>query len=252
MKRRAELYDAPSERDFVASMLTTSLIILVIAVVIAAVTTWYTTKMYEPQIHNQAMRTAIILPLIIVPLCTGIVGYQSVRNHRRMLAVSKLARTDEMTGLANRRAFMHAATAKFDETNFEYCGLALMIIDLDHFKQVNDVHGHDAGDEVLIHASRQIALACPEDSLVARLGGEEFAVLMPYETIADLHQRAETIRARVASEPCDYQGKNIHVSASLGVGIAHPRDSVSSVMSRADNALYEAKDQGRNQFKIAA
>ena len=85
---------------------------------------------------------------------------------------------------------------------------------------MNDVHGHDAGDEVLIHASQQIVAACPEDSLVARLGGEEFAVLMPYETVADLHQRAEIIRARVASEPCEYQGKTIRVSASLGVGIA--------------------------------
>ncbi|MEO1188019.1 MAG: GGDEF domain-containing protein [Pseudomonadota bacterium] len=252
MNRRPELYDVPTERDFAASMLTTSLFILVIAVVIAAGTTWYTTRAYEPQIHQQAMRTAIILPLIIVPLCTGIVGFQSIRNHRRMLAVSKLARTDEMTGLANRRAFMHAAIERFEATDFEYSGLSVMIIDLDHFKQVNDVHGHDAGDEVLIHASQQITLACPPDSLVARLGGEEFAVLMPYETVTDLHQRAEAIRARVASEPCNYQGKLIHVSASLGVGIAHPRDTVSSVLSRADNALYEAKDQGRNRFQIAA
>lgn len=252
MTRRPELYDVPSERDFAASMLTTSLVILVIAVAIAGLTTWYTTRAYDPQIHHQAMRTAIILPLIIVPLCTGIVGYQSLRNHRRLLAISKLARTDEMTGLANRRAFMHAATELFDMTDFEYSGLSLMIIDLDHFKQVNDVHGHDAGDEVLIHASQQIVAACPEDSLVARLGGEEFAVLMPYETIADLHQRAEIIRARIASAPCDYQGKAIRVSASLGVGIAHPRDSVSSVLSRADNALYEAKDQGRNRFQVAA
>ena len=169
-----------------------------------------------------------------------------------MLAVSKLARTDEMTGLANRRAFMHAAIDRFTTTDFEYSGLSLMIVDLDHFKQVNDVYGHDAGDEVLIHAARQIVEACPEDSFVARLGGEEFAVMMPYETVADLHQRAEAIRARVAAQPCDYQGTSIRVSASLGVGIAHPRDSVSSVLSRADNALYEAKDQGRNRFNIAA
>ncbi|MEM7329485.1 MAG: GGDEF domain-containing protein [Pseudomonadota bacterium] len=252
MNRKPEIYEVPSERDFTASMLMTSIVILVIAVAIAATVTWYTTRGYDGQIHNQAMRTAIILPLIIVPLCTGIVGYQSVRNHRRMLAVSKLARTDEMTGLANRRAFMHAATVRFDHTDFEYSGLAMMIIDLDHFKQVNDVHGHDAGDEVLIHASQQIAAACPEDCLVARLGGEEFAVLMPYETIAELHANAEAIRARVAATPCAYQGKDIHVSASLGVGIAHPRDSVSSVLSRADNALYEAKDRGRNRFQVAA
>lgn len=252
MTSRHAIYNVPTERDFVASMVTTSLIILVIAVAISATTTWYTTRFYEPDIHLKALRTAIILPLIIVPLCTGIVGFQSVSNHRRMLAVSKLARTDEMTGLANRRAFMHAATSRFATTNFEYSGLALMIVDLDHFKQVNDVYGHDAGDEVLIHTAKQIADACPEDSLVSRLGGEEFAIMMPYETIAQLHAHAETIRARVAAQPCDYQGTSIRVSASLGVGIAHPRDSVSSVLSRADNALYEAKDQGRNRFTIAA
>lgn len=252
MNAKSDIYNVPSERDFVASMVMTSLIILVFAVSLAAATTWFTTKGYDAHIHHQAMRTAIILPLIIVPLCTGIVGAQSVYNHRRMLEVSHLARTDEMTGLANRRAFMHAANEQFEITDFEYSGLSVLIIDLDHFKQVNDVHGHDAGDEVLIHASQQIAQASPSDSLVARLGGEEFAVLMPYESVAQLHQRAEEIRQRVGSQPCHYQGKEIRVSASLGVGIANARDSVSSVLSRADNALYEAKDQGRNQFVIAA
>jgi len=230
----------------------TSLIILVFAVCLAAATTWFTTKGYDAHIHHQAMRTAIILPMIIAPLCTGIVGYQSVSNHRRMLEVSRLARTDEMTGLANRRAFMHAANAQFEATDFEYSGLSVLIIDLDHFKQVNDAHGHDAGDEVLIQASQQITNASPKDSFVARLGGEEFAVLMPYESVAQLHQRAEAIRQQVGSEPCHYQGKRIHVSASLGVGIANARDSVSSVLSRADNALYEAKDNGRNRFVVAA
>lgn len=252
MNSRSDIYNVPSERDFAASMVMTSLIILVFAVSIAAVSTWFTTKGYDPHIHQQAMRTAIILPLIIVPLCTGIVGYQSVHNHRRMLEVSRLARTDEMTGLANRRAFMHAANGLFEVTDFEYSGLSVLIIDLDHFKQVNDVHGHDAGDEVLIHASAQIAKASPSGSLVARLGGEEFAVLMSYESVAQLHQHAEAIRQRVGSKPCLYQGKSIQVSASLGVGIANARDSVSSVLSRADNALYEAKDKGRNQFVVAA
>ena len=249
---RSDIYNVPSVRDFTASTVMTSLIILVFAVCLAAATTWLTTKGYDAHIHHQAMRTAIILPMIIAPLCTGIVGYQSVSNHRRMLEVSRLARTDEMTGLANRRAFMHAANAQFELTDFEYSGLSVLIIDLDHFKQVNDAHGHDAGDEVLIHASQQIANASPKDSFVARLGGEEFAVLMPYESVAQLHQHAEAIRQRVGSEPCHYQGKTIHVSASLGVGIANARDSVSSVLSRADNALYEAKDNGRNRFVVAA
>ena len=252
MNAKSDIYNVPSVRDFTASTVMTSVIILVFAVCLAVGTTWFTTKGYDAQIHHQALRTAFILPLIIAPLCTGIVGYQSVNNHRRMLEVSRLARTDEMTGLANRRAFMHAANEQFEMTDFDYFGLSVLIIDLDHFKQVNDVHGHDAGDEVLIQASQKIANAAPSDSLVARLGGEEFAVLMPYESVVELHQHAEAIRQRVGAEPCHYQGKSIHVSASLGVGIANARDSVSSVLSRADNALYEAKDKGRNRFVVAA
>ncbi|MCR9268534.1 MAG: GGDEF domain-containing protein [Henriciella sp.] len=252
MKFGSDLCDAPTEREFATSMIMTSVVILIVALAIAVSVTWYTTKGYEAHIHQQAIRTSVILPLVIVPLCTAIVGYQGFANHRRMLAVSKLARTDDMTGLANRRAFMHAATQMFRDTDFEYSGLCLFIVDLDHFKQINDAHGHETGDVVLIHAAKQIELAAPEEALVARLGGEEFAVLMPYENITQLHQRAEAIRHQVAATPCEHQSISIRVSASVGVGIAHPRDTVSSVLSRADDALYEAKDKGRNRFVIAA
>lgn len=250
--KHSDFYNVPSEREFAASLMKTGLMILVVAVIVSVGVTWYTTQDYAPHIHEQALRTAFFLPLLIVPLCVGFVSFRAGKSHRQLIALATLAQTDEMTGLANRRAFMHAASSRFEISDFEYQGLALMIVDLDHFKQVNDVHGHDAGDEVLIHAAHQIEEACPEDSFVARLGGEEFAVMMPYETVANLHQRAEAIRARIASSPCEYQGTIIRISASLGVGIAHPRDTVSTVLTRADRALYEAKDCGRNRFNVAA
>lgn len=247
---KLDLTEVPSERDFVANMVMTSIFILVLAVMIAASVTWYTTKGYDEAIHAQAMRTAVLLPLLIVPACTSVVGYQGWRNHVKLTKIAHLARTDEMTGLSNRRAFMQAANHLFSTTDFEYSGVSILIVDLDHFKQVNDVFGHDAGDEVLIHAARQMVRASPKNSLVARLGGEEFGILMPYETISELHQNAEAIRFRVASHPCTYQDQVIKISASVGVGVAHRRDTVSSVMSRADDALYEAKDKGRNRFIV--
>lgn len=252
MKQKSDPYDVPSEREFATSMIMTALVMLTLAVGIAASVTWATTRMYEPQIHQQAMRTAVLLPLLIVPICTSIIGFQGFLNHRRMLGVSHLARTDEMTGLANRRAFMHTANALFAETDFDYSGLCIFIVDLDHFKQVNDVHGHETGDMVLIHASEQITKAVPEGAFVARLGGEEFGVLLPYDSIHEIHLSAEAIRQQVAANPCEFQGLSIQISASVGVGIAHPRDTVSSVLSRADDALYDAKDQGRNRFIVAA
>ena len=252
LKLEPDLCDVPSEREFASSMIMTSLIVLALALIIAFSVTWFTTKGYEPHIHNQALRTSIILPLLIVPVCTSVIAVQSYRNHRRMLAVAELARTDEMTGLANRRAFMHAASSTLEETDLNYAGLSMFIVDLDHFKQVNDVYGHETGDEVLIHAANQIERAAASHSIVARLGGEEFAVLVSYRTIAELHQRAEAIRHQVASSPCQHQDHSINVSASIGISIVHPRDTVSSALSRADDALYEAKDQGRNRFVVAA
>jgi len=252
VKNKLELQSVPSEREYATGMVLTTIVMLVLAIAIAVGVTWFTTRNHPPEIHSQALRTATLLPLVIVPLCAGIVGLQGFFNHRRMLAFSELAHTDEMTELANRRAFMQRARNLFEETDLNYSGLCVFIIDLDHFKRVNDAYGHDAGDEVLIHASRQIAEAVPPDSIVARLGGEEFAVLMPYATSAQIHDRAEAVRYLVAARPCAYQDQLIRVSASVGVGIAHPRDSISTVMARADNALYEAKNDGRNRFVIAA
>lgn len=252
MKNSLILQSVPSEREFAIGMIITAMVIMIFSIGLAVLVTGYTTRNHPPEIHAQALRTATILPMIIVPLCTGVVGLQGFFNHRRMLAFSRLAHTDEMTNLANRRAFMSAARTLFDDTNLAYAGICIFIVDLDHFKRVNDAYGHEAGDEVLIHASQQIAAAAPHDSIVARLGGEEFGVLMTYQSAADIHNHAEAIRETVAAHPCTYQGHDIQVSASVGVGIAHPRDTISTVMARADNALYEAKNKGRNRFVVAA
>lgn len=252
MKTNFDLESVPTEREFVSGVLITGLIILLIAVVVSVSFTWYTTRDYEQYIHLRALRTATLLPMLIVPFCVAIVGFRALADYRRMLAVSRLAHTDEMTNLANRRAFMQRARKTFAETDLNYSGLCFFIVDLDHFKKVNDAYGHEAGDEVLIHASHQMVKALPEHALVARLGGEEFAVLVSYENVAEIHDMAESIRFHVASKSCAYNEHRIQISASVGVGIAHPRDTVGSVMTRADNALYEAKDMGRNRFVVAA
>ena len=247
-----DLRHVPSEREFLFSLLRTRLIVLCFAVTLTVTATWFSTRNYEPWMHYKAVFTAFILPVLIVPVCIGIVGRQGLLNHRRMLEVTRLAHTDEMTGLANRRAFMLEATERLRNTDVELEGLAIFIVDLDHFKSVNDVYGHTAGDEVLIHAANQMVKAAPHGSIVCRLGGEEFAIMLGYNSVLDVHDRAEEIRHRIASKPCIVGEHTISITASVGAGIAHSRDTVSSVMTRADNALYEAKGEGRNRFTIAA
>lgn len=252
MNKNFEYESVPTEREFVTGLVMTGVVILIISVAVAVFYTWFTTRAYEPQIHHRALLTATLLPLIIVPLCVAIVSYRAFADFRRMVVVSRLAHTDEMTDLANRRAFMQRARKMFATSDIEFGGLSVFIVDLDHFKKVNDAYGHEAGDEVLIHASRQIVAALPADALVARLGGEEFGVLVRYENVAEINQMAEAVRQHVVSKPCAYNEHRIRISASVGVGIANPRDSIGSVMTRADDALYEAKNEGRNRFVIAA
>lgn len=242
----------PSERAFVMGLIGTGLIILVVALLISISYTWFITRGDDPAVHIKAVRTSMTLPLIIVPLCVALVTRRAFADFQRLNAVTALANTDDMTQLANRRAFMRRAEAALAAVDLEVEGLCVLIVDLDHFKQVNDVHGHQAGDVVLTHAARQILAALPPDALVARLGGEEFGVLAPYETISDVYDMAESIRQHVVSKPCTFGLDRIRVSASVGVGIVHPHDTVGSVLSRADAALYEAKNEGRNRFVVAA
>lgn len=244
--------NVPTERQFLLSIIETCFWIMLFATTVALAATWLTTRHLEASIHSQALLTSIVLTVLIVPACIGIIGRQSILNHRRMLEVTRLAHTDEMTGLANRRSFMQEATERLKSTNVELDGIAVFIVDLDHFKSVNDVYGHSAGDEVLIHAAKQMEKAVPHGSLICRLGGEEFAIMLGYRSVLDVHERAEEIRRRIASKPCTVGEHSISITASVGAGIAHSRDTVSSVMTRADNALYEAKGEGRNRFAIAA
>ncbi len=252
MYNEVALQGVKTEKEFIWAALRLALLITLVATAIPVVVTWFIVRSHPPAIQFEALTTATILPLIISPLCIFFNNRQSLRNHRLMLEVNRLALTDEMTRLANRRSFIREAGAQLAATNFATSGLCLFLIDLDHFKAVNDRYGHAAGDETLVHVAAQMRAAIPEDALIARLGGEEFGVMLPFESFADIHAHAEALRAAVANHPCLIDQDVIQVTISVGIGIANAKDTVSSLLSRADCALYAAKDEGRNRFSIAA
>lgn len=241
-----------SERAFICEMIRVGVALTCLATILAVTVTWWTTHNYTPYMHHKALRTALILPLIVAPTCMYIIGRIGLRNHRQMLAINALAFTDELTGLANRRAFMRDAAERLATTDLNKTGVCIMIVDLDHFKRVNDQYGHDAGDTTLINVARQMERALPASALIARLGGEEFAVMASFNSMDHLNEIGENLRARIASRPCAYGQHNIQATASIGAGIAYDGDSTQSIMSRADSALYGAKHEGRNRFMLAA
>jgi two-component system, cell cycle response regulator len=162
---------------------------------------------------------------------------------------------DPLTGLHNRRYMQSHLSNLVNAAAEQGTDFAVMILDIDHFKMVNDTWGHDAGDEVIKEIAARIRKALRKTDMACRAGGEEFMVLMP-ETSADIAVKAaERIRQRVERSPFPIQGgrKAIRVTASIGVsGNTGPVETAESVMKRADEALYQAKREGRNRVISAA
>ncbi len=156
------------------------------------------------------------------------------------------ARTDSLTGLANRRAFDDEMTRRYAEATRRSEPLSLLIMDIDYFKKFNDTHGHQAGDEVLRAVGEQLARTCRDMDLPCRYGGEEFAVVMPATSIADATVAAERIRTAVEETTVNFEGKQLKVTASIGLAQLSADDDIARLLRRADDALYESKDAGRN------
>ena len=173
------------------------------------------------------------------------------QNYRRSLA---LALTDEVTGLYNRRYLFAHLDELLARVSAEGAGVALLMVDIDHFKRVNDTWGHGAGDEVLRQVARRAQDSVRSVDLVARLGGEEFAVVMPETDVAVAVAVAERLRAAIAGLPfaLNQGGARLPVTISIGVATALAGgDDRDRLLRRADAALYEAKAAGRNRVAAA-
>lgn len=173
------------------------------------------------------------------------------KNLERQL--TNLALFDSLTGALNRTAFHQQADKEFARSRRYYRPLSVIMLDIDHFKQVNDRYGHSAGDQVL----QIFAEACQDvirtTDLMGRVGGEEFAILLPDTPSKSACHLAERLRARITKYPYLAGDMLIEVTASLGVAELHADDhDFKMLLHRADEALYQAKHNGRNQVKLAA
>jgi two-component system, cell cycle response regulator len=172
----------------------------------------------------------------------------------RLEETVELAITDSLTGLHNRRYMeSHLKTLVTDAINSGR-PLSILITDIDHFKNVNDTHGHDGGDTVLREFSARIRRNTRGIDLACRLGGEEFLIIMPETDIARAYQVGERLRAMVASEPFQIRpDTKMRVTASVGLAtLESPEDTPETLFKRADNALYAAKRRGRNRVAADA
>jgi diguanylate cyclase (GGDEF)-like protein/PAS domain S-box-containing protein len=161
------------------------------------------------------------------------------------------ALTDDLTGLPNRRLFDAALAGRIENLARYGWRFGLLIVDIDHFKAINDEHGHIFGDRVLAGVAATIHGATRAGDVVARWGGEEFAVLVEASDEAGLIETAERLRALVAQSETRSDGIRIQVHVSVGGALALPEDTAESLFTRTDAAMYAAKHAGRNRVEIA-
>ena len=163
-----------------------------------------------------------------------------------------LADADPLTGVFNRRAFLTLLDKGLSRAQRTQAPLAVLVVDLDHFKKINDTWGHQSGDDALRHFVRRAEQCLRREDVLGRQGGEEFAIFLPATDGAGAAKVAERLRVQVQAEPLQIDQRNMLVTVSIGVTLSTGDESAEAVMQRADEAMYLAKKRGRNRVEVLA
>jgi diguanylate cyclase (GGDEF)-like protein len=179
---------------------------------------------------------------------TDITEYKRLEEKLR-----EISRIDSLTGLLNRRTFFESLADEFERSNRYGRPLTLMSIDIDHFKQINDTHGHPMGDKVLREFAQALLPCMRKNDHVGRVGGEEFAVILPEVALAQGVEAAlrvlSMVRLLKVEEPAN--GTSVKFTVSIGVAEIKENTTLEQLVSRADEALYQAKREGRDCYRAA-
>ena len=178
---------------------------------------------------------------------------EMIARNRLESELRVLATTDSLTGVMNRRAFFEAAETEAVRARRYGRPLTVVMLDIDHFKSINDRFGHAVGDDTIRLATSICQRTVRQQDLVGRLGGEEFAILLVEADVTEAMQCAERLRTAIEAEPIGAKDQSIHMTVSLGIAAMTPRhESVDAILHDADEALYRAKSCGRNRAELAA
>lgn len=192
-----------------------------------------------------SLTPALLVPLIVAPI-VSFWGFTQTRKIAELnTELANLLSHDPLTNVRSRSHFFDIA-ANGSSTE----AAVVLMVDADHFKQINDTYGHEAGDKALQHFSSMISRQCRKSDVVARLGGEEFGIYMPKTELATARIVAERIRAQIFDNPLVTDDHEIPLSTSIGVAVRQPGEQIEDVLRRADLALYQAKENGRNRVSV--
>lgn len=213
---------------------------------------WYLVVMEKETAGESRIQKTMLINIAIslgITIIVLIIAGITIGNDQKKLEA--MATTDKLTGVANRQMFDFLFNQAFKSNQRRKTALAILIIDIDHFKHINDTYGHPAGDQVLQGLAKGLGDILRGDDVLFRWGGEEFLILSSDCNEIQAAQLAERIRSRIETLAV-YRGEaTIQVTVSLGAAQLHPGENADSLISRADKALYQAKSKGRNRVEMA-
>jgi len=203
------------------------------------------------QCHDQAI-TWVDGRLVRMEIATDITELKLVEKELEAAKnlAEELARKDELTGLNNRRAFFDQGNHIFKQAIRFKHPISVIMMDIDHFKNINDNHGHSVGDKVLIVIAELLQSMVREIDVVARIGGEEFAFVLPETDLDEATNLAERLRLEIEKTIVEHNETTLNITASFGI-VSSPakNETLESMLTKSDDALYIAKKKGRNQIK---
>jgi diguanylate cyclase (GGDEF)-like protein len=214
---------------------------------------WYLFVEQNEEISLAGIRHTLYTNLFISMLVTVVVLFLiHIVLSRYQHRIEEMASRDELTGLFNRHAFAILIDKILTEYRRSPKPIAILLADIDHFKEINDQHGHIVGDQVLKYIADLLQHGLRQSDIAVRWGGEEFLLLLNDCDLVEAHRIAENLRQKVASTPIEVNGQTIVATVSIGLSQYIEMEPPTYTVSRADAALYAAKNGGRNRVEIAA
>jgi diguanylate cyclase (GGDEF)-like protein len=191
----------------------------------------------------------MVIPLFVAGFVTYVIFTQLLRLQLAKEQIEEMGRMDFLTRIYNREYFLDVGNREF-ATAYRYNqSLTAMMIDLDNFKQINDVHGHVVGDQVIQASARIISSLIRQSDIFARFGGDEFVLLSPHSNLEEVEKLAKRIVQSISAKPVSTYLIDVKVTVSIGVAALTPEyNNIDKLINAADQALYRAKQAGRNTF----
>lgn len=211
-------------------------------------------RQYDSVLQPWKMELLVIGLIAVLVFVANVMVLGLLSRNRKVIEETQKklleqAYTDQLTGLLNRRAFFVEAEKRVAEARRYNRDLSLLVLDIDHFKVVNDTYGHDAGDQALKDVARIMSASSREADVLSRYGGEEFTLLLPQTDLEGAVTTAEKLRQVISSSEIVFADSRFHLTISVGAVMLRPEDTVQTLFQRGDSLLYLAKRSGRNRVE---